>query len=139
MTADPEEVARSISLAGDTAECGRLTDFVRQYLQEHAVATQDLMYDLQLVIEEVLVNIIHHGYGNTADDSIKVEIELRNDGLHLVFTDSAAAFDPLARKFDADDDHCGGGMGIELVKSLTDAQNYRRERGRNILTLSKKL
>ena len=139
MTAGPEAVTRSISLAGDTAECGRLTDFVRQYLQEHAVATQELMYDLQLVIEEVLVNIIHHGYGKIADDRIEVEIELHDNSLTLTFSDSASAFDPLAQKFDSADDHCDGGMGIELVKSLTDSQHYRRERGRNILTLSKKL
>ncbi len=139
MTADPEAVARSISLAGDTAECGRLTYFVRQYLLEHAVATQDLMYDLQLVIEEVLVNIIHHGYGNIADGRIEVEIKLLDNSLTLTFSDSAAAFDPLAQQFNPADDHCGGGMGIELVKSLTDAQHYHRECGRNILTVSKKL
>lgn len=139
MTARPEIAARCITLTSNTTEIEHLTDFVRQFLHEHALATQDLMYELRLVIEEILVNIIHHGYGDTPDGRIEVEIALQDHSLRMTFRDSAMAFDPLAGEFDPLENHCDGGMGMELVKSITDSQHYRHDHGRNILTLTKEL
>lgn len=56
--------------------------------------------------------------------------------------DDAPAFDPLEAP-DPDitaslDDRDIGGLGIFLVRRVTDAVAYRYERGRNILSLMKK-
>jgi anti-sigma regulatory factor (Ser/Thr protein kinase) len=55
--------------------------------------------------------------------------------------DDGPAFDPTAapRKARAEDDDLPGGLGIELVRRNMDDIQYRREGGRNILHLVKRL
>ena len=130
---------RSISLASDTRECARLDALVRGFLRDHAREKPELIHDLRLVIEEILVNIIHHGYGDAIDGRIEVTISLKENSLSLSFSDIAPPFDPLIRRYNRDSDHSDGGMGIHLVRSLTDAQQYRRDHGRNVFTVTKDL
>lgn len=130
---------RSISLASDTGECARLDELVRGFLSDHALEKPELIHDLRLVTEEILANIIRHGYGDAIDGRIEVTISLQANGLSLSFSDTAPPFDPLTRGYDRDSDHSDGGMGIHLVRSLTDAQQYRRHHGRNVFTVTKDL
>ncbi len=71
----------------------------------------------------------------------RAEISLRREGgrLHIRFTDDGAPFNPL----DAPEPGLEGdaekravaGLGVHLVRELTDAAAYRREAGRNILDM----
>ncbi len=96
--------------------------------------------EIELVMEEVLVNIFKYAYqGREAGD---VEIACsRKDGGELVIdiSDAGVPFDLLAAA-DPDttagiDERQVGGLGIYFVKKLADSVSYRRESGRNRLTL----
>ncbi len=95
--------------------------------------------ELELVMEEVLVNIFKYAYrGKETGD---VTISCSEDGGNLVMNvvDSGVPFDLLAAS-DPDitagvDDRPVGGLGIYLIKKLMDEVKYRREEGRNRLTL----
>ena len=56
---------------------------------------QELVFKVKLVVEELGLNIIDHGYGN--DDSKEIEIRLSAQGgaLTIEFIDEARPFDPL--------------------------------------------
>ncbi len=96
-----------------------------------------------VILDEILANIGRHAWKDSAGRRIGFSAKLEPGWLDLRFTDDGRPFDWLAR---ADPDTSAplerrsiGGLGILLVKKLTDAQSYERVRGRNRLTLRKKI
>ncbi len=99
----------------------------------------DRISELELVMEEVLVNIVKYAY--RGKEPGEVTISCSEDGGNLVMdvVDSGVPFDLLAAS-DPDitagvDERPVGGLGIYLIKKLMDKVKYRREEGRNRLTL----
>jgi anti-sigma regulatory factor (Ser/Thr protein kinase) len=74
---------------------------------------------------------------------VGVDLVLEDGVLRVEIVDEAAAFDPLARPApDTDqalEERPIGGLGIHIVKQLMDDVRYRREGGKNVLTLTKRL
>ena len=129
--------SKHIQLDNKTSECNRLYDFLADNLAQLPV-TKEFRHDLKLVSEELLANIIKHGYGSEADGTIDIEIAVDANSVCITFTDSARAFNPLERTPpDVLNDLSEGGMGILLVKSLTDEQHYQRDNNHNVFTVTK--
>jgi len=93
---------------------------------------------IELVLEEATINIIHHAYGGQGG---KLELCCTpvQGGLEIRFVDEAPPFNPLkAPPVEVVTDIASqriGGMGIHLIRGLTDEFSYRREGGRNVLTM----
>ena len=129
--------SKHCQLSNKTSECNRLFEFLAESLEQLPV-TEEFKHDLKLVSEELLANIIKHGYDNRSDEAIDVELSVDGSSVRITFTDSAAAFNPLERNPpDILNDLSEGGMGILLVKSLTDEQQYKRDNNHNVLTVTK--
>lgn len=98
---------------------------------------------VQVVLDEVLSNILTHGL--TEGDGSLATVRLAVEGTVLVITviDDGPAFDPTL--FPAADptlpaeDRPQGKLGIHLVRCMTDRMVYRREEGKNVLRLEKRL
>ena len=126
-----------IQLINCSSQCQRLYDFLADNLEPLPVS-KEFRHDLKLVAEELLANIIRHGYDDKSEQVIDIEMSVADDHVRLTFTDSGKAFDPMqSEKPELLNDLSEGGMGILLVKSLTDEQNYRREGDRNVFTVTK--
>ena len=129
--------SKHIQLSNNTNKCQRLYEFLDQGL-ELAPVTKEFRHDLKLVAEELLANIINHGYDENSDAKIDIELAVDEHSVRITFTDSGPAFDPLKCEApEAQSDLSEGGMGILLVKSLTDEQSYRRQDKRNVFTVTK--
>jgi anti-sigma regulatory factor (Ser/Thr protein kinase) len=129
--------SKQIQLINKTSECNRMFEFLSDSL-EHLPVTKEFRHDLKLVSEELLANIINHGYDSHADETIDIELAVDGNSVRLTFTDSARAFNPLERDTpELLNDLSEGGMGILLVKSLTDEQQYKRDNSRNVFTVTK--
>ncbi len=95
---------------------------------------------LELAIEEALVNVCNYAYiGQTPTGAVRCRVVVQPDGLRVDIADEGPPFDPLARP-DPDtaldlDQREPGGLGILLIKSLVSEVSYRREDGRNVLTI----
>ena len=95
--------------------------------------------EIDLVLEELLVNIFSYAYPDEPGD---VAIVCRPDDagrLLVEITDRGIPFDILTRK-DPDvkadvNERNIGGLGLFLVKQLVQDIRYRREGGKNIVTL----
>ncbi len=88
--------------------------------------------------EELLANIINHGYDESTENTIGLELAAKDGAVRITFTDAGKAFNPLAREApDTLNDLSEGGVGILLVRSLTDEQHYQRREGLNVLTVTK--
>lgn len=88
---------------------------------------------INLACEEIFVNIATHS------NATECEISLASgeNCLCVTICDDGIPFDPV-RAPGAEkgfDDFDAGGMGISLVKQISDTMDYRREGSRNMLTL----
>src|SRR5215472_13569333 len=93
---------------------------------------------LDLVLEELFVNIARHAYGPEGGD-VEIGYAVKGPGrLLLEISDYGRAFDPLS--CDPPDFTRGlaerplGGMGIFLVKAMTESLRYERVGNRNTLS-----
>jgi serine phosphatase RsbU (regulator of sigma subunit)/anti-sigma regulatory factor (Ser/Thr protein kinase) len=95
--------------------------------------------DIALVLEEVLSNTVRHGYGEGQRDIIRLTARRDGDRLYLRFDDGAMAWNPLEHELpdlDAEiEDREVGGLGVLLVRELSESAQYQRVEGRNRLDL----
>lgn len=104
-------------------------------------ASADAASDLRLATEEVFVNILQHGYGDSAG-SVTVRIGASPERITVTLTDDAPVFDPSeiqAPDLAADcDERRLGGLGWHLVHQVMDeARHERGAQGGNVFTLVK--
>lgn len=96
-----------------------------------------------LAIEEFATNSIKYGYDDTKEHLIEVSLSLSGGKLVLTIIDDGHAFNPLEAPEPkvslAAEDRPVGGLGIYLVRKLSDRMEYARESGKNRLTLHKSL
>jgi anti-sigma regulatory factor (Ser/Thr protein kinase) len=104
---------------------------------------QDFLFTVRLVLEEIVVNVI--SYGATGGNVPRVLVRLCQDQSQLVMhiEDNGIVFDPLQKAApDLDtslEDRPIGGLGVYLVRQLTDSVQYSRNGDWNCLTVSKAL
>jgi serine phosphatase RsbU (regulator of sigma subunit)/anti-sigma regulatory factor (Ser/Thr protein kinase) len=95
--------------------------------------------EVTLVLEEVLSNTVRHGYPGDSRDTIRVSAQRHEDRLHLRFDDGALAWNPLEHELpDVDlpiEEREVGGLGVMLVRELSESVHYERRDGRNQLSL----
>lgn len=111
--------------------------FVRRGAMATDLSHQDID-KLDLVLEELFVNIARHAYA-PGDGDVEVGYVVERPGRLLVeISDYGRAFDPLA--CDPPDFSRGlaerplGGMGIFLIKGMTESLRYQRDGDRNTLS-----
>jgi sigma-B regulation protein RsbU (phosphoserine phosphatase) len=131
---------KRVILKNDTSEIGKLADAVAGFGKENSL-TDDVIYDLNLALEEIVVNIISHGHEDKNEHQIIIYLELKDDEVILRVEDDGRPFDPMKiPEVDIEqpiEEREAGGLGIHLVRNLMDKVRYRREGGKNILIMSK--
>ena len=100
-------------------------------------------YAVRLVCEEILINIVNYAYpGGGGQLSLLWENDTHSRELLIKFEDAGIPFDPLEKetpKLDAPiAERKIGGLGIHMIRSLTDTANYERRDNKNILTVTKR-
>jgi sigma-B regulation protein RsbU (phosphoserine phosphatase) len=133
---------RSIELTNDIKQVSQLTAFVDEVCEIVGVDMSTTM-SLNLALEEAVVNVMDYGYPAGQVGHIEVKALANEMTLTFVISDDGIPFDPTA-KSEVDttlsvEQRPIGGLGIHLVRTIMDSINYERTRGRNILTLRKKL
>ena len=104
--------------------------------------------ELRLVVEEALVNVIKHGFTDREPDCLRLTLTLApwqgRPAVRVEIQDRGLPFDPLTVPMPAIDvaaeDRQLGGLGVMLMRQLSDQQSYRHdaEHG-NFLTIVKYL
>jgi len=129
---------QSITVKNNISECDRLSAFLTDYESSNNIP-DEIQHDLRLVLEEAFVNITNYAFASGETHTVSIEISNTANAISITFIDDGIAFNPLLdcnNEIDADD-HCEGGMGIYLIKSLTDQQKYNRIKQRNVFTVTK--
>lgn len=98
-------------------------------------------YAVQLAFDEIVSNIIRHGFAGSEEHVILATLRTASDDiLELVIEDDGHPFNPLSDATEADteldlEDRVAGGLGIHLVKEKSAYLRYSREDERNILII----
>ena len=115
-----------------------IADFVAQRQLSAKVA-----FDLNLALDELLTNSILYGYDEGQDGrEIYIRITHVGDVIELEIEDDGRSYNPLETpepNLQAElMDRPIGGLGLHLVRKLTDQVEYQRRDGKNILTIKKR-
>ncbi|MFM2095023.1 MAG: hypothetical protein RIS70_2147 [Planctomycetota bacterium] len=118
------------------------TRHVSMWLEEVA-APAECQELAAITLEEIVLNCIKYGYDDDERHTIEVSWELRNDQFRMTIRDDGHPFNPLEAPppnlSDNLEDRPIGGLGIYLLRQLWSDIEYRRQDGRNCLTLTKSL
>ena len=132
----------SVQLKNNISEIERLSQIVTEFGERHHLPPK-VLFEVNLALEEILANIISYGYEANDEHQIVVTISLKNGELTAEVEDDGRPFNPLeAPEPDISrplEERPVGGLGIHLVRSLMDGLEYRRQQGKNLLVMKKKV
>jgi serine/threonine-protein kinase RsbW len=131
-----------LELKNQVSELARLQQTLAEFGQRHGLAAQ-AVHDLTLALEEILTNIIAHGYTDHRDHAILVRLSAHPDEVRAEVEDDGQPFNPLAAPapdtVQSLENRPIGGLGIHLVRNLMDGLEYQRQEGKNRLLMKKNL
>lgn len=127
-----------------------LQDFwpeIRKFLEDclnEVDIEEEIVKKMVLASEELYVNISKYAYEDKIGEvDIKIEYSDIEGKISIIFLDSGKKFDPTKNIKPDFRDHLvsnqEGGRGIFIAKEMCDLMEYKRIRGKNVLTISKKL
>ena len=130
----------SLSLTNERHEIGRAASAIEAFGRDHALSADDISA-VNLALDEILANIISHGYVDHAPHVINVRLTADDRAIHVVIEDNGRPFNPLTwPPPDLDlpiERRPVGGLGLHIARSVVDSIEYRRDDQTNVLTLTK--
>lgn len=130
----------SFGLKNDLSELTVLRRHVKNFGQM-AGLSQNCLFEITLCLDELFTNIVSYGFDDDRHHLIQFTLQLNDDVLVLDVEDGGIPFNPLSKKesgIPIDPKNIKiGGLGIHIVKKLTNDICYQRNRGKNHLTLKK--
>ncbi len=118
---------------------------IQSFLEELSLEwdfSGELVFELNLLLEEYVVNVIHHAYSDNTAHEIKLFFKKNEDTLSILIEDDGIAFNLTEVPTSEDvnkpvEERKIGGLGVHFIKSLADHVSYQRANGLNKLTLIK--
>ncbi len=131
---------RELTLAGRRSDLSAVCAFVEACCQDANIAPE-LLFDLELAVEEAATNVIEHAYKHKGG---RLDIVFATAGRDVVITlsDRGRPFSPAAVK--PPDLHQPlterpiGGLGLHLMRKLMDEVQYSYADGVNTLVMMKR-
>jgi len=115
---------------------------VSQWLTERGISDA-VQYLANLAIEELATNCIKFGYDDANEHMLEVRLAVSEQGVVLTFVDDGRPFNPLLRgEPDLNipaEERSVGGLGIHLLRRMSDRMEYVRKGNQNVVILSKAL
>lgn len=126
-----------------TAWMPLVVDFVRAVAAEGGLSAE-ATYRLRLAVDEIVSNIIGHGYVETGHDGlVRLSARVGDDAVEVFIEDDAPIFDPQATPAPGvdlpPDERPTGGLGLFLAQHCVDELRYERrgDLNRNILVVGR--
>lgn len=133
---------KKLILKNEISEISKLATFIDEVGEEMSLSPE-LIFNLNLVLEEAISNVILYAYPKEEHQEISLSVQKKDDSIIFVLTDSGKEFDPTLAP-DADitlsaEERQIGGLGIFLIRQIMNTVEYQRINGQNVLTLAKQL
>ena len=128
-------------IRSDSSALAEVDGFVAAFVKEHGIAPDEASR-IFILLEELITNLMKYGYPDRPECG-RAEIVLAlNDGrLEIEFIDDGCAFDPLKApppNLEGPlETRTPGGLGLHILRSLTDEAHYERRNGNNVIRLTR--
>ena len=119
---------------------------LRRTLHEYGVCVgieKHTLKKLEIALEEAVVNVI--SYSHATEMELKIQrssLNVQRPALNVTLTDNGVPFDPTSSECDTAkviEERQIGGLGISLLRQITDELHYQRTDEKNQLTIIKYL
>jgi len=125
-----------LTLRNDLAELARVNQRANELLERNGVAEQTV-YATQLALEEVLTNVIRHGYQDGEPHEIALTLRVAESGVELEVVDDGREFDPTTAPMPELHvplaERRAGGLGLHLLRAFAREIHHQRRADRNLL------
>ncbi len=126
-----------ITLTADAAALPVVESALETFVEENELPPRT-GYTLALIVEELVTNIVKYGYAGADAGPLKLTVKLDNDRVVGTLIDAGAPFDPTSMAtpdVEAEmEDRRIGGLGVHLVRTMSEDFSYRRDEGRNVVS-----
>jgi serine/threonine-protein kinase RsbW len=128
----------TLTLKNDPSEIARLVDLLESFGPQSGLS-DDATFKLTLALDEIVANVVRYAFDDDLEHRIEVKVTVDDRTVTASVEDDGRAFDPREAPVpDLDlpiEMRKPGGLGMHLVRSTMDSVEYRRDGGRNILTV----
>ncbi len=132
-----------LSMMSQLEEVPRINAAIEEFAQTEDWPPE-LEFQINLVVEELIMNVIKHGHSGSHDTTAVAEIDIVSDpkAVTVNIVDRGLPFDPLTEAPEPDldsglADRPIGGLGVHFVRSIMDEARYCRDGDRNRMTIVK--
>jgi serine/threonine-protein kinase RsbW len=129
-------------ISNKLSELEGLVTGITAWCQQHGLP-EETIYEVNLIVDEIVSNVIRHGFKDGQDHTIRLRVSLVDDNLEILLQDEGVHFNPLtlpppdiSRPME---ERRPGGLGIFMVKQMTHDAQYHREGNTNVLSLRKRV
>ena len=134
---------RKLIISNKATELERIQLFLEQLGTDWSLPA-GLIFELNLVLEEYIVNLISYAYSDQAYHEIIIEINKEESQLSILVTDDGNPFNILDAPENDEiekpvEERRIGGLGVHFIKKLTDHLDYQSDGGKNRMVMVKKL
>jgi len=102
---------------------------------------RDACLRLTLLVEELFTNTVAHGHGQDSEAPVRLAFDVAPGRVGLLYEDTGRPHNPFAAVAIPDDtarveERPVGGLGLVLIAALASEVQYRREDGKNLISLT---
>ena len=112
-----------------------MAKFVAEYVDSRGL-DREHSFTVDLLVEEVFTNMLKHGKGGGSEVSLRLGGEREEVVLTLRDFD-VESFDPTSGPLRSTDGY-DGGLGLRLVRGISDSMRYEYVDGSSVITLTKR-
>lgn len=138
----PVTQATTIVVRNRLGELERMTAAIETFAKNAGMASKAI-FELTLAVNEIVTNIISYAYDDRREHQIVIRLALQPGEVTVEVEDDGQPFDPLRVPEPAVDaplaERPVGGLGLLLVRKVTDALAYHRCENKNVLALRKRI
>jgi serine/threonine-protein kinase RsbW len=137
------ETIHRITRAAYLESLNEFREFLKQHLAAAPGVTEEVLYDVQLAVDEACTNIITHGYAGLDPGSIILDLEVHPRHLTVTITDFGHSFEPDSTPIpDVDapiEERELGGFGLFFIQQSMDEMDYQVTEDGNKMILTRYL
>ena len=130
---------KELTVLAKTENLEQVLEFVNGLLEEKN-SPMNLVFELDIAVEELFVNIAHYAYTPEIGEAT-IQVSFEEEDVVITFIDRGIPYNPWAKK-DPDitlslEERQIGGRGIYMVKNSMDEVDYAYIDGKNVVTIKK--
>ena len=133
----------TLEVPSSTENLVLIRDFVTRIGQQAHLDEEEIS-NLELAVDEACANVIEHAYGLDSRQEVIIQAICDEEAVRISVIDTGKGFDPTGVTPASIDtlvtERRSGGLGIRLIKALTDEVSYQIQPGqKNELHMIKRL